>query len=279
MTRAPAPDAGGGSGGPDDPGFFDDAYHYLLAPFHPEAETRHEVASLRELLGLAQGDRILDLGCGWGRHLNLLRAAGHHVVGLDRSFALLRRARAEHVGGMGDVPPLAVGDMRWLPFRDGTFDVVINLATSLGLFRDDADAEASLVDAVRVLVPGGRLLVEGMHRDDVVAQYAARDRWTLADGTEVRVRRRFDALRGVSREVLRWRGPGGEGEKRHALRLRSATELARLLEAAGLELEASYGGWDGRRFRHDSERLIVVVARPSGTAPRPERREGRGPLP
>jgi SAM-dependent methyltransferase len=233
--------------------FFDDAYVRLLEPFHGEAEARRETAGLRELLGLAQDDRILDLGCGWGRHLTLLRSVGHDVVGVDLSLTLLRR-----VPGGAAAAPLAAADMRRLPFGDGAFDVVLNLATSLGLFLTDEDALEALVEARRVLGPGGTLLVEGMHRDDVVARYASRDRWVLDDGTEVRARRRFDPVTGVSHEVLRWSG----GRKRHSLRLRSATELVALLRAAGLEGVRAFGDWDGRGLSLDSDRLLLVARRP-----------------
>lgn len=251
---------------PADPvDFFDDAYHRLLETFHPEAEARYQVAALREILGLAQDDRILDVGCGWGRHLNLLREAGHDVVGVDLSFALLRRARGEDAGDAGDAadvadrPALAVGDMRGLPFRDGSFDVVVNLATSLGLFLEDAAAVGALAEMGRVLAPGGRLLLDEMNGVSVVAEYAERDGWTLADGTEVRVRRRLGPRRHVSHEVLRWRGPGGAGEKRHSLRLRGAAELAALAAEAGLAVRDVYGGWDGEPVAADSERLILLA--------------------
>jgi SAM-dependent methyltransferase len=239
--------------------FFDDAYHRLIAPLHPEAETRREVAVIRELLALSQDDVVLDLGCGWGRHLALLADARHRVVGVDLSPALLARVPRTAAGSGEAGPRLAAADMRALPFADASFDSVFNLATSLGLFLDDADAVAALAEARRVLRAGGRYLMEGMHRDDVVAGYAERDAWTMADGTEVRARRRFDAVAGVSHEVLRWSGPAGAGTKRHSLRLRTATEVVGLLEAAGLGVVGVYGDWELERFSRESDRLIVVA--------------------
>ncbi|MDX1674312.1 MAG: class I SAM-dependent methyltransferase [Longimicrobiales bacterium] len=248
-----------------DPDFFDLAYYRLLAPFHTEAGARRETAAIRELLGLAQGDRILDLGCGWGRHTTLLAGAGHDVVGLDLSLPLLRRVRRrtgpdDHPGRAGTPLRLVAGDMLRLPLADERFDVVLNLATSLGLFLDDAPATRALAEARRVLRPGGRLLLEGMHREEVEPAYARRDGWMLEDGTEVRVRRRLDPT-GVSHEVLRWEGPQGSGEKRHSLRLRTGEEVLTLLRAAGLAVLASYGDWTGEPFQASSPRLIAVAGR------------------
>ncbi len=242
--------AGGPAGRGWSRGFFDDAYFDLHAPLFPEAESRHEVGSMRELLGLPVGARLLDVPCGWGRHLKLFAEAGADAFGADRSLPLLERARPARV---------AAADLRALPFRDGAFDAVVDVFTSVGLFLDDAEDVRALAEARRVLRPGGALLLETMHRDDVIAAYARRDHWTLPDGTEVRVRRRFDPVTGISHERLRWRRDERSGEKRHALRLRTATEIDRLLREAGFARLAYYGDWDGSLLRHDSPRLIAIA--------------------
>lgn len=231
---------------------FDDAYWRLHEPLFPEETSRHEAGAMIELLGLHWGARILDAPCGWLRHSVHLAGAGYRVVGADLSPELLLRAPAS-------APPRVAADIRALPFRDGSFDAVINVFTSLGLFQDDAEDVRALGEARRVLVSGGALLLESMHRDDVVADYAERDRWSLPDGTEVRARRRFDPVTGISHEVVRWRRGEETGERRHALRLRTATEIEALLRAAGFTRLDWYGDWDGRPFHHRAERVIVVA--------------------
>jgi ubiquinone/menaquinone biosynthesis C-methylase UbiE len=231
---------------------FDQAYWRLHDPLFPEALSRREVAGMIELLGLPVGSRILDAPCGWGRHTVLLGAAGYDVTGADLSPDLLMQAPA----GM---PPALAADIRSLPFDDATFDAVLNVFTSLGLFVDDAEDVRALSEARRVLVQGGVFLLESMHRDDIVVSYAERDAWTLPDGTEVRARRRFDPIAGVSHERIRWRRGRERGEKRHALRLRTATEIAALLKAAGFTEIEYYGDWDGSPFHHRAERLIALA--------------------
>jgi ubiquinone/menaquinone biosynthesis C-methylase UbiE len=234
--------------------YFDDDFYQLHESFFPERRNRREVAGMIELLALPIGARVLDAPCGWGRHTALLADAGYAACGADLSYGLLRRAPRQATGCY------AACDIRALPFRDASFDAVINVFTSLGLFLNDDDDLAALREARRVLRSGGAMLLETMHRDDVMRSYAERDAWTLPDGTQVRVRRRFDAVAGVSHERLRWKRGSAHGRKAHALRLRTATEIDALLRAAGFQRIRHYGGWNGRAFTHRQESLIAVAS-------------------
>jgi ubiquinone/menaquinone biosynthesis C-methylase UbiE len=231
--------------------YFGEDFFHLHVDLFPEAESRAEVAAMIELLGVPVQSRLLDVPCGWGRHARLLVEAGYDVVGADLSPDLL-----SHADGC---PALCGADLRCLPFGDHSFDAAINVFTSLGLFIDEADDVAALSEIRRVLRPGGRFLFETMHRDEVLTDYAERDQWTLPNGTEVRVRRRFDPVTGISREELRWRRGRTCGVKRNALRLRTATEVEGLFRAAGFSSMQYFGNWNGSRFTHRSPRLVVVA--------------------
>lgn len=233
--------------------YFGDDFFDLHVDLFPEELSRREVAGMLDLLQVPVGGRILDVPCGWGRHTVLLAESGYDVVGADLSFPLLARAPKG--------PVYAAADVRALPLPDASFDAVINVFTSLGLFLDDAEDLRALREAHRLLKPGGRFLLETMHRDDVIAAFAERDRWTLPDGTAVRVRRRFDPIKGISYERLRWRRGEAEGEKRHALRLRTAGEVDALIRAAGFDDVAYFGDWDGRPFTHRDSSLIAVATK------------------
>lgn len=238
--------------------YFDETFFQLHEDLFPEEDSRREVAAVLELLGLPDGARVLDLPCGWGRHTLLLPEAGQDAFGADLSVDLLRRA-ARGAREAGLPSRFAAADVRELPFRDAAFDAVLNLFTSLGLFLDDREDIRALAEAHRVLRPGGQFMLESMHRDDVVCTYAERDRWTLSNGIEVRVRRRFNPVTGISEEKLRWRRGEEGGEKSHALKLRTATEIDGLLRAAGFEEIRYYGDWNGEPLRYDSARVIAIA--------------------
>ncbi len=127
-------------------------------------------------LGLGPGDRVLDLGCGSGRHAADALRRGATVVALDLDAAGAAEA-ATTVAGMDDPHPagsaaVAVGDALALPFPDATFDVVV-AAEVLEHLGDDAGAASELN---RVLRPGGRAAVT------VPRWFPERVCWALSSG-------------------------------------------------------------------------------------------------
>lgn len=111
-------------------------------------------------LGVGAGDRLLDVGCGAGRHALEAARRGAAVVALDADLAELASTRETVTGGAGPGPhpsaPGAVqGDATVLPFADGAFDRIIAAEV---LEHVDADG-AALSELHRVLRPGGTLAV------------------------------------------------------------------------------------------------------------------------
>lgn len=234
--------------------YFDDDFIRIYQPLLPAEEAAAEAEAVAGILELSEGARLLDLGCGWGRHAVELAELGFRVTGVDLSEVLLASARAEATSRGLDVQWVA-GDVRDLPYHQ-EFDAVVSLFSSMGYFPAEADDLRVLEGVRRALVPGGRLLVETMHRDLVARQYAERDWWEGPDGEPVFVEREFDAVAGVSREWLRC----GDVEKYHEIRIRSAPEWQVLLEQAGFVVEEWWGGWNFEPFTHEAERLIIVAS-------------------
>ncbi|MGZ8687235.1 MAG: class I SAM-dependent methyltransferase [Gaiellaceae bacterium] len=100
--------------------------------------------------GELAGARVLDIGCGTGEHLRVLREQhGCEVSGIDASQEMLDQARAKLPGA-----DLRLGLAEHLPFPDAGFDAALMTVVVQHLDRPRAFAEAR-----RVLAPGGRLIV------------------------------------------------------------------------------------------------------------------------
>ena len=113
-------------------------------------------------LGLQAGERMLDLGCGFGRHAYEALRRGTHVVACDLGLDELREVRAigAVMHGDGEVPEGVVletanGDATRLPFADNSFDRII--ASEVLEHIDDDDG--ALAELARVLRPDGTLAV------------------------------------------------------------------------------------------------------------------------
>lgn len=126
-------------------------------------------------LALARGDRVLDLGCGEGRHVHAFHlAAGVETVGLDADGpSLAKAAEGLEMLGEGEGETLLIkGDAYRLPFGDSAFDVVV----CCEVLEHLPDVDAALEEIGRVLKPGGRLAVS------VPRAWPERICWRLAPG-------------------------------------------------------------------------------------------------
>jgi ubiquinone/menaquinone biosynthesis C-methylase UbiE len=119
-----------------------------------------EQRRIRDLVGPADGRRVLDLGSGDGLLTAALAKLGAFAVGIDLDRSMLRAAVARREPGQSKPARYVEGQLERLPFRDATFDVVVAV-TVLCLVPDRAIA---LHEAARVLRPGGRLIVGDLGR-------------------------------------------------------------------------------------------------------------------
>src|SRR2546423_13732625 len=209
-----------------------------------------EAAAAARLAGLEPGADVLDCPCGYGRHSIPLARAGYHVVGADRSPALLEEARRR--AGQGEWPKWVEADHRELPFADGSFDAVFNLFSSLG-YRGEEGDRRTLSGLRRVLRPGGALVVETMHRDRLARIFLERLWDPLPDGGMVVEEHRFDQVSGVMENDFTLVDAAGARESvTYRIRTYTVTELVRLVEEAGFTGIDCYGGPDGQELGLDT---------------------------
>lgn len=196
----------------------------------------------------------LDLACGPGRHLERLRAAGARAVGFDLSVPLLSRARHRQA------PPLAVvrGDMRLLPFRASSFDVVVNLFTSFGYFADDGQHARVLRCVADVLKTGGTFVLDYFNAPNLATTLVAHEEQQLGTQSVIIDRRISDDRRYVLKEMHLVH----DGRHfRERVRLFSPEDLTNMLQEAGLQVFDQFGDYGGARLDKDSPRVILLARR------------------
>lgn len=97
--------------------------------------------------------RALDVGCGEGRFCRMLKDAGVAAVGIDPTPQLLETARRRDQGG-----DYRLGQAEQLEFESESFDLVVSYLT----FVDIADFRSAIAEIVRVLKPGGSVLIANL---------------------------------------------------------------------------------------------------------------------
>ncbi len=191
-----------------------------------------EAEFVTQICGLAPGARLLDAGCGAGRHAMEFARRGYKTTGVDLSEEMLELARERAAGAAA--ANFVQADLRTLNLAR-EFDAAVLLDSTLGLHEDGETVEL-LRRLSSSLVPGGRLVLEVLNRDFVLGEMPAR-KWLETKKAvildDVSFHPETSRLR-VKRSVA----PHGDKavEFTYSLRLYALHELRVLLSLAGFEV-------------------------------------------
>jgi SAM-dependent methyltransferase len=231
-------------------------------------------------LAHAQGRKVLEVACGSGRILLPLVRAGFAVVGVDVSPHMLALAQEKLVtepGGAGRAH-LVHADMRDFRLAEDDFDLAILAVKSFSYLTEREDQLRCLRTIGAHLRPGGLLVLDLLHprpewvgaaqgsmREDLVQEVAERG-YTLSRVESVvttDLARQLRVIRSAY-EVIDDRG--SIIEKRFVewpFRWTYRFEAEHLLERAGLDLEAVYGGYQREPFSSSSAAMLFLARKPA----------------
>jgi SAM-dependent methyltransferase len=245
-------------GGADVDEWFKDWFDKDYAAIYQHRDAQEAETAVAMALTLAPDllrGPVLDLGCGSGRHLAVLRRSNPAAFGLDLSRDLLALAPGELR------PWLLRGDMRRLPVRPGSLAGICMWFTPFGYFSD-AENRALCVQLRGLLRPGGVLVLDYLNAPFVAAHLVPED-VTVQGGIRVRSRRALEGDRLVKRMTLEHLDTGRKREALESLRLYQPGELRALAAECGFELQAQAGDYHGRPFEpQGSARWIGFLRRP-----------------
>jgi len=209
--------------------------------------TVQEVHHVIRALGLVPGMRVLDVGCGPGRHAHELARRGIVVHGIDISQTFVELARR-------DAPPGATFerlDARHLRF-DAEFDAVICLCQgAFGLMTATGEDDVVLAGIARALRSGARVAVSAFNAYFAVKYHAAAT---------------FDAAAGIAHERTEVRDPDGTGlEVDLWTGCYTPRELRLMFAASGLTVErissVEPGAYGDDPPTTESAELLVIARR------------------
>jgi SAM-dependent methyltransferase len=193
--------------------------------------------------------RVLDLGCGYGRHMVALTQCGYDAFGVDVSARAVTRANWRLQSRTA-----VVATTEHLPFATACFDAAVSLYTSIGW--SGTDSRLILAEAARVVRPGGLLVID------------------VANGATARRQVGWERVRGGLAVWIRWpdtdsirqrnlvvstRNFGLYGFDHH--RYNREGLLHEIWATEGWQIAAEHGDFDGGPVSPQSHRLVVVACR------------------
>ena len=232
--------------------------NYLTVYQHRDTQEAEQMLSLIEQsVKPEKSARILDLGCGSGRHsLSLAKRGYTELTGIDLSPTLLEVAK-QTAQEEGLNIRFEQCDMRNIP-TDWHFDIVVNLFTSFGYFETDSENAEVIKGISRSLVKGGWLVMDFFNSNWLRHNLVAHDERILPDGRRLEQTRWLEKGRVEKRLLLRSTSEAVEYVE--SVRMFSQEEFKRMFAENGLRLKHLFGNYDGSEFNESTSPRLIMFA-------------------
>ncbi len=238
----------------------DDNFWKATAPFmfseRRLSNTPLEVEQIIKLLEITPKAKILDLCCGQGRHSLEFARQGFDVIGVDRTISYLEKARQQANEEKLNIKFIEE-DMRKF-CNPNTFDIVLNLFTAFGYFKNPEENFQVLLNIYKSLKDNGKLIIEILGKE-VLARIFKERTWHREDNDKI-ILEEHKVINNWSFIESIWILLVGDTRKEFKLEhwLYSASELSRLLKESGFKSVDVYGDLTGNPYDHTAKRLVVV---------------------
>ena len=240
--------------------FFADGSPFLNHPLLTAERTRGEIDFLVNSLALAPAARVLDVGCGFGRHSIELGRRGYRALGIDPAAAMIEAAKAQAAEAGVDVAFQQAAGEDFCHAEP--FDAAICLFTTLGQVAADSleDNRGLLATVAGSLKANGRFALELPQKQPALAALKPADRFGN-ETSYTQVQRSYDAGTDIVTEQFHLVTPSGAQTYRLRYRLFSQEDVTGLLNAAGLRIVNKYAGYTCAELTDDSPFMLLICAR------------------
>ncbi len=237
--------------------WFRDANYSVVYEHRDESEAEQMLDLIEQCVGHDPARRVLDIGCGSGRHTIAFAKRGYaDVTGIDLSPALLVEAR-EEAARLGLPIRFLERDMRETP--DEKFDLVLNLFTSFGYFENDEDNADVILCAAEHLGEDGWFVLDFLNSHWVREHFVAHDERVTPNGMRIEQTRWIEYNRIEKRLLLRNNFEAKEYIE--SVRLFMLSDFERMFSNAGLTLRHLFGTYSGSVFEPDTSPRFIMFAK------------------
>lgn len=235
--------------------WFDSPLYEKLYAYRNEEEARMLARLIEKEIPKNQFPKLLDLGCGRGRHSVTLARMGYHVTGLDLSDEAIKKARKKaEDDGLENIKFLT-GDMRD-PVA-GLFDAVLNLFTSFGYFIEDKENSRVFDSVDKMLRKNGLLLVDFMNASKVEKELTPEESGEYQD-IQYSIKRWIENEMVFKKITFHLNGDSKSYTER--VKLYGEEWFRTELEKRDFEIYKCYGSYEGDPFDEGSSSRLIFLA-------------------
>lgn len=240
--------------------WFDSPLYEKLYANRDEQEAEQLVQLLEDILPLEECSKILDLGCGRGRHAINLNQKGYFVTGIDLSEQAIATAREKAEDLELEDIRFEVRDMRNpLPER---FDAIVNLFTTFGYFKSDEE-NASVLESVRqMLEPEGIFVLDYLNAQQVKNNYRPFDQGEF-HGIHYEIQR-YLRNNSIIKEIEFSGEEIGRKEYAERVKLYDLSWFEKEMTNHNLEIDHVYGDYEGNSFDPETSSRLLIISHLEG---------------
>lgn len=221
-----------------------------LYSYRDPKEAELQVDFLVKNMELEGKERILDLGCGRGRHTIEFAKRGFDATGVDLSSFLINEGKKKLEQFSGLKAKLVEGDMFALEDL-GSFDVVINMFTSFGYFPEDKDNARIFEVVVNQLLSGGKFFLDYLHPSQVLRDFSEFE-VKVVDGEKIEISKRIEGDRVI--KTILFSESGREYQEK--VKLYTRNKIEQMLLANDLKICEVWNDYEGNAWRENGDRQL-----------------------
>lgn len=237
--------------------WFDSPLYEKLYVDRNEEEAEKLANLIVKILPQHDYPRLVDVGCGRGRHSITLAERGYQVTGIDLSEQAITKAKniaAER--GLKNVK-FHVQDMRE-PLKQ-TFDAALNLFTSFGYFQNHDENKKALESVNRMLNPGGLFLLDYLNAVKVENELVPAESGTY-DNISYFIERFI--REGCVYKLIRFTGDDLKKPEEYLERVQLFDKnwFSRSFQETGFKLINTFGDYSGGNFNEKTSPRLILLA-------------------
>ena len=232
--------------------WFNTPYYHILYKHRNNSDAQFFIKNITSFLNIKENDWVADIPCGKGRHSLFLNSLGFNVHGGDLSPNSIEYAKKFE----NETLKFEVWDMRTPMEND--YDVIFNLFTSFGYFKDDREDILVLNNFKKALKKNkGKLVLDFLNVDKVKRKLIPYEEKTI-DGIKFKIKK--EIKNDYILKHIDFKASNKLYSYTEQVKLLSLNKIRRYFDSAGLKIKHIFGDYSLNKFEKlNSDRLILIA--------------------